>query len=141
MQTRSRRILHYVKGNLGTPFPDHWTPMPSHQTVHTVLLNPASTEYKDVMRKIQATAGGVIMNVQKIERVQNPHLYRLYMEGKLKMDKDNEGNSERQLFHGTEGRNINAINTHGFNRSFGGVHGEYWLRDINYALIINMSPQ
>ena len=40
------------------------------------------------------------------------------------MDKDNGGNNERQLFHGTDAKNISAINTQGFNRSFCGVNGK-----------------
>ena len=47
--------------------------MPSaDMTVHLVPLSQSSTEYQDVLRKVQATAGGV--NIQKIERIQNPHL-------------------------------------------------------------------
>ena len=91
-------------------------------TVHTVTLNPGSTEYQSVLQKVQATARG--RNIQKIERVQNPHLYKSYMVRKQKMDKDNGGNNERQLFHGTDAKNISAINTQGFNRSFCGVHGK-----------------
>ena len=86
-------------------------------TVHTVELSPGSSEYQDVMSKVQATASA--LNVQKIERIQNPHLYQSYMLRKQKMDRDNGGeNSERQLFHGTRGENISRINAQGFNRSF-----------------------
>ena len=103
--------------------------MPSaDMTVHMVPLSKLSLEYKDVMRKFQASTssipGGV--NIQKIERIQNPHLYQCYMVRKQKMDKDIGGNSERQLFHGTEAKNVSHINTQGFNRSFCGVNGK-WL--------------
>ena len=91
-------------------------------TVCTVPLSQGSNEYKDVLRKVQATAGGV--NIQKIERIQNPHLYQSYIVRKQKMDKDLGGNSERQLFHGTDAKNISHINTQGFNRSFCGANGE-----------------
>ena len=96
--------------------------MPVHDsTAHKVQLLPGSPEYQDVVRKFQATAGA--LNIQKIERVQNPHLYQSYMVRKQKMDKDTRANSERQLFHGTDAKNINHINTQGFNRSFCGAHG------------------
>ena len=99
--------------------------MPSADTtVHTVVLSKSSSEYKDVMRKFQATVNGV--NIQKIERIQNPHLYQCYMVRKQKMERDIGGNSERQLFHGTDPKNVSHINTQGFNRSFGLVHGK-WL--------------
>ena len=95
---------------------------PSEKTVCKVQLVPGSSEYQDVLRKMQATVGG--LHVHKIERIQNPHLYQSYMVRKQKMDKDNGGNNERQLFHGTDGKNISHINTQGFNRSFCGAHGE-----------------
>ena len=97
----------------------------SDMTVHTVTLNAGSSEYQNVARKFQSTAGGV--QIQKIERLQNPHLYKQYMVRKQKMDKDNGGNNERQLFHGTDAKNIRAINTQGFNRSFTGLaHGKLY---------------
>lgn len=91
-------------------------------TVHLVPLSQSSSEYQDVVRRFQTTGGGV--NIVKIERVQNPHLYQSYMVRKQKMDKDIGGNSERQLFHGTQSKNITHINTQGFNRSFCGANGE-----------------
>ena len=97
--------------------------MPSpNTTVHTVPLSQSSTEYQDVLRKFQATAGGV--RIHKIERIQNPPLYQSYTVRKQKMDKDIGGNSERQLFHGTDSKNITHINAQGFNRSFCGAHGK-----------------
>ena len=109
----------------GIALPKHWNPMPqSDKTVHLVQLAPGSSEYQDVVRKVQSSGGGI--NVQKIERVQNPHLYQSYLVRKQKMDQDNpRGNNERQLFHGTQHNNIKAINTQGFNRSFCGVHGRH----------------
>ena len=70
--------------------------MPSpDMTVHTVTLVPGSSEYQNVVSKFQASTGG--MHFPKMERVQNPHLYKQYMIRKQKMDKDNGGNNERQL--------------------------------------------
>ena len=91
-------------------------------TVHVVPLSQGSSEYQDVVRKFGATAGGV--NILKIERIQNPHLYKSYMVRKQKMDNDTGKNSERQLFHGTDAKNVTHINTQGFNRSFCGAHGK-----------------
>ena len=110
----------------GIFLPISWAPMPSpDMTVHTVTLVPGSSEYQNVVSKFQASTGG--MHFPKIERVQNPHLYKQYMIRKQKMDKDNGGNNERQLFHGTYAENIRAINTQGFNRSFCGAHGKLQL--------------
>ena len=92
-------------------------------TVHTVTLAPDSSEYQECVRMVHATAAGV--NIQSIERVQNPYLWQAYMVCKQKMDKDNQGgNNERQLFHGTGAKKLSAINTQGFNRNFCGEHGE-----------------
>ena len=97
--------------------------MPAHNsTVHKVRLHTRSLEYQAVVDKFQATAGA--LKIQKIERIQNPHLYQSYLIKKQKMDKDTGGNSERQLFHGTDAKNVNHINTQGFNRSFCGAHGK-----------------
>ena len=96
--------------------------MTSHDmTVHTVTLDQGSSEYQNVASKFQTTGGR--MQIQKIERIQNPHLYKQYKLRKQKMDEDNGGNSEQQLFHGTDAKNIRAINAQGFNRSFCGAHG------------------
>ncbi len=91
-------------------------------TVYLVPLSQTSSEYQDVVRKFQASGGGV--NIVKIERVQNPHQYQSYMVRKQKMDKNTGGNSERQLFHGTDVKNIIHINRLGFNRSFCKTQGE-----------------
>ena len=105
------------------PLPEHWAPMPSpDMTVHTVELAPGSPEYQSVIQKVKETSHG--LRIQKIERVQNPHLYKCYMVRKEKMERDIGGNVERQLFHGTEAKNVKAINTQGFNRSFCGVNGK-----------------
>ena len=107
----------------GIPLPKHWAPMPGPEvTVHKVTLVPDSSEYQTCVRMVHATAAGV--NIQSIQRVQNPYLWQTYMVCKQKMDKDYGRNNERWLFHGTDAKNLLAINTQGFNRSICGVHGE-----------------
>ena len=104
----------------GTALPKHWAPIPG--VIVRVTLTPGSTEYQRVLQKVQATASGV--NIQKIERTQNPYLYKSYMERKQKMDKDEGRSNGRELFHGTNAKNVTAINTQGFVRNFCGVHGK-----------------
>ncbi|XP_068735052.1 protein mono-ADP-ribosyltransferase PARP14-like [Montipora capricornis] len=139
-QNRETITIHRkVKGSdEGNSLPDHWDPMPSPgMTVHSVPIAPGSSEYQTVASKFQLTGGG--SNIKKIERVQNPHLYQSYVVRKQKMDQDNGGNNERQLFHGTDAKNVTAINTQGFNRGFSGVHGValgrgvYFARDASYS--------
>ena len=101
--------------------PSNWDLVPPCQK--TVQLSPASREYQDVNLKFQQTAGSVV--ISSIERIQNPHLYQAYQLRKEKMDKDNGGNNERQLFHGTNPDRAVKINTEGFKSSFAGsVNGE-----------------
>lgn len=60
-----------------------------------------------------------------MERIQNPHLYRLYMTKKTEMDVRNPGGqNEMRLWHGTDINNVQNINSRNFNRSYGGVHGK-----------------
>ena len=91
-------------------------------TVHTVGLSPTSREYQGVASKFHKTASSVA--IVSIERIQNPHLFQSYQLRKEKMDKDNAGNNERQLFHGTNPNSVTKINTQGFNRSFSGLNGK-----------------
>ncbi len=95
--------------------------MPPGTKVQSVKLAPGSEEYQDVMVKFFSTLGDA--NILKIERIQNPVLYQSYMVRKKQMDIETGGNSERQLFHGTDAKKINHINTQGFNRSLCGEHG------------------
>ena len=95
--------------------------------MHTVRLARHSSEFQSVVQEFQKTAGAVA--ISRIERIQNPLLYQSYQLRKQKMDKDNGGNSERQLFHGTASRNVKKINSQGFNRNFSGVaHGKLRLK-------------
>lgn len=111
--------------------PGHWAPMPKQRdgndvTVHTVRLASHSTEFQNVVQAFQRTAGSAV--IRRVERIQNPLLYQAYQLRKQKMDKDNGGNNERQLFHGTASRNVKKINSQGFNRNFSGVaHGKFSL--------------
>ena len=107
--------------------PKNWEPMPRNQagydvTVHMIKLLPTCKEYQDIAIKFHQTASNLM--ISSIERIQNPHLYHAYQLRKEKMDKDNGGNNERQLFHGTSPDSVAKINTQGFNRSFSGTaHG------------------
>ena len=97
------------------------------EDVRVVLLSPGGAEYERVAAKFRS--GGVSANVIRIERIQNPLLYKSYVVRKQRMDKENSGrNNELELWHGARGQNIKSINTHGFNRSFCGVNGKpLWL--------------
>ena len=92
-------------------------------TVHTVKLQSQSSEFQSVVQMFTKTMNSV--TVKRVERIQNPLLYQAYQLRKQKMDKDNGGNNELQLFHGTAYNNVKKINCQGFNRNFSGLaHGK-----------------
>lgn len=63
----------------------------------------------------------------KIERVQNPYLWRNYSIKKQHMEmKNGHQNNERRLFHGTSQPTIDHINHNGFNRSYAGKNGKWF---------------
>ena len=87
-----------------------------------VKLDPTSnpTEYNRVADEIRKTAS---INITKIERVQNPGLYRAYMVKKDQMEQKN-GANEKFLFHGTAQGSWSSINKFGINRSYCGKNGK-----------------
>ena len=98
--------------------------MPSHgQDVHTVSLNKYATEYDRVSKQFYATAKGV--TISKIERIQNPWLYRSYILFKEKMEKNSGTSNERLLFHATSFHCVKSINSGGLKRNLNAAHGEY----------------
>ena len=94
------------------------------EEVQAVPLDTHSKEYENVSNIFYLTAKQK-PTITRIDRLQNPYLFRRYMLRKQKMDKDNGRNNERQLFHGTSSDRTININTQGFNRSFSGEHGEF----------------
>ena len=94
--------------------------MPHPNTfVHIVPLSSNSSEYQDVINKLQATAS--TLNVQKIERIQNPHLYQTYMLKKQKMDQDNGEFRVNDNSSMEPEEKISAVSMHN------GVQPELWL--------------
>ena len=100
--------------------PSHWSQQPATQSVHLVRLQPSSDEFQKGLKHFSAR-GGKSTNIAKIERIQNPALYRAYI---VKKDSMKGAENERQLFHGTREASTVPINTNNFNRSFSGIHGE-----------------
>ena len=121
----------------GVPLPLNWCPQPKESSgnekeVHLVELDPTSnsSEYNKVAEGIRKTAS---ISITKIERVQNPGLYKAYVVKKEQMEQKNGGN-EKLLFHGTAQGSCSSISTFGFNRSFCGKNGK---SSINQNLYLN----
>ena len=91
--------------------------------VHLVPLDLLrdSNEYKKVEDEVRKTSN---VTITKIERVQNPAQYRVYMIRKEQMEQK-KGSNEKILFHGTAVSSCASINKFGFNRSYCGKNGKF----------------
>ena len=114
------------------PRPRTWDRMPVNTKngveirVHLVEISPGTKEYNHVKDSFFKSITGSI-NIVKIQRVQNPGLYRQYVAKKKAVEKHNpHGHQiERLLFHGTDTETCKKINDQGFNRSFAGKNGKF----------------
>ena len=111
--------------------PHFWAPQPrlidgAPARVAMVNILPGNPEYQHVASMFYSTGGNG--NIVTIERVQNLPLYKQYTMHRQEVENTNcrtglKNHNERQLFHGTKGCNVRAINLQGFNRSFCGRNG------------------
>ncbi|KAK2181573.1 hypothetical protein NP493_393g05033 [Ridgeia piscesae] len=116
--------------------PSHWSPMGGDEHVKLVPLQPSSQEYKDVESSFLSTAQQSVNAVKKIERVQNPSLYRQYTLRKEELAKRSKHPStiERSLWHGTSANAITSINNGGFNRSYCGKNATVFGQGVYFAV-------
>lgn len=88
-----------------------------------------ANEYKKVADEVLKTSS---ITITKIQRVQNPTLYRVYMVRKDQMEQK-KGSNERTLFHGTAEGSCASINKTGFNRSYCGKNGKLQLEFTKFT--------
>ncbi|KAK9969248.1 hypothetical protein ABG768_027441 [Culter alburnus] len=113
--------------------PQNWDAMAPDQLFQRFNLQPTSTEYKEVLGLFQATCPN--NNVSKIERIQNPGMWKNYQNNKSVMEKKNgHQNNEKRLFHGTNEQTIGHINKSGFNRSYAGKNAAAYGNGTYFAL-------
>nr|XP_048310122.1 protein mono-ADP-ribosyltransferase PARP14-like [Myodes glareolus] len=120
-----------------TEIPSNWSDM-RQKTLLVVSLQTSDPEYIMVANKFQQTCRKFV--IEKIERIQNPALWKKYQANKKIMDEKNgHERNEKQLFHGTEASSILHLNSHGFNRSYAGKNatcygkGTYFAVDASYS--------
>ena len=113
--------------SLVVPLPSYWIPQPKdyngkEKTVHLYQLHPINNtmEYQRVESHFKKSCSNHIV---KIERVQNPALYRTYSICKQSMDEE-KGSNEKWLFHRIPGENCHHVNHTGFDRDFHGRSGK-----------------
>ena len=121
----------------GVPLPLNWYVQPKNSSgtekdVYLVELDPTNNpiEYNKIAEGIRKTAS---ITITKIERVQNPGLYKAYVVKKDQMEQKN-GANEKLLFHGTAQESCSSISTFGFNRSYCWKNGK---SSINQNLYLN----
>ncbi|KAF6120826.1 poly(ADP-ribose) polymerase family member 14 [Phyllostomus discolor] len=117
--------------------PAHWCDM-KQQCVRLVELSPGHAEYDEVANVFNQTCSN--FKIEKIERIQNPHLWKVYQTQKKNMDEKN-GNTknERLLFHGTDANSLPYINKNGFNRTYAGKNATAYGKGTYFAVHANYS--
>ncbi|KAM9804519.1 poly(ADP-ribose) polymerase family member 14-related sequence 1 [Neosynchiropus ocellatus] len=117
--------------------PDHWDLMPTNSTCHRVPLQVGTPEHTEVLKLFQATCR---LSVLKIERIQNPALWKsLEIKKKVMEQKNGHQNNEKRLFHGTTAESVANINEEGFNRSFAGKNAANFGNGVYMAVSASYS--
>uniref|UniRef100_C3Y5X5 Poly [ADP-ribose] polymerase n=1 Tax=Branchiostoma floridae TaxID=7739 RepID=C3Y5X5_BRAFL len=132
-----------MRADTGAGMPAGWDPQPTDprtgtpQLCHLVTLVLNSAEYNTVTSKLLPTT----LNIQKIERVQNPTLWKQYCVQREKIcQKNPTRQNEQELWHGSLAESCVKISHHGFNRSYAGMNatafgkGTYFARDPSYSV-------
>ncbi|XP_027630021.1 protein mono-ADP-ribosyltransferase PARP14 isoform X2 [Tupaia chinensis] len=117
---------------LEVDLPSHWTDM-QQQDLCVVQLQPSHPEYNNVASKFNQTCSN--FHIEKIERIQNPHLWSKYQTMKKTMDaKNGQTMNEKLLFHGTDADSLPKVNGRGFNRSYAGKNATAYGQGTYFAV-------
>ncbi|KAL1275251.1 hypothetical protein QQF64_034874 [Cirrhinus molitorella] len=120
--------------------PDHWDKALTPETGYKrVPLQSTSAEYIKIRELFNRTLVG--FRFLKVERIQNKALWEVYQWQKDCMKKNNGGRdvAEKQLFHGTDSKHLDAICLNNFDWRICGTHGtaygkgSYFARDAKYS--------
>ncbi|KAM9851030.1 poly(ADP-ribose) polymerase family member 14-related sequence 1 [Aulostomus maculatus] len=116
----------------GQDVPEHWDTMPVNTTSLRVDIKSGTTEHTEILNLFQATCK---LTVLKIERIQNPVLWKSLQIKKRDMEVRNDHqNNEKRLFHGTMEATVAIINERGFNRSFAGMNAAHYGNGTYFAV-------
>jgi poly [ADP-ribose] polymerase 10/14/15 len=133
----------------GIACPPNWAPPDPLDPYRKITLTDRDKEYKAVEQNARRLGRGSLNRIVKIERVENPNLWKLYMVTKENMTRAN-GNTvenERLLWHGTASDSIVNICAGGFNRAYCGKNatmfgnGVYFAKDFAYSAQDTYSPK
>ncbi|NXO38877.1 PAR12 polymerase, partial [Locustella ochotensis] len=120
--------------------PSHWdaSALPDFGYKAVVISN-TSSEYNGIKQLFHQTMKNY--SILKIQRIQNPSLWKVFQWQKEKMKKENGGKEvqEKQLFHGTDVHSMKMTCTQNFDWRICGSNGSnygkgsYFARDAQYA--------
>ncbi|XP_042562710.1 protein mono-ADP-ribosyltransferase PARP12 isoform X2 [Clupea harengus] len=120
--------------------PTHWDKALTPETGYKrVTLQSSSKEYMEILTLFNTTMRG--FNIVSIERVQNKALWEVFQWQKDLMKKNSGGRTvaEKQLFHGTDSKHVDAICHNNMDWRICGTHGtaygkgSYFARDAKYS--------
>uniref|UniRef100_A0A3B3YSQ8 Poly (ADP-ribose) polymerase family, member 12a n=1 Tax=Poecilia mexicana TaxID=48701 RepID=A0A3B3YSQ8_9TELE len=120
--------------------PDHWDKTQIPPTGFSRVAVPlTSDEFQKLEALFRTTLRG--FDIIKIERIQNKALWEVFQWQKAQMKNNNSGREveEKQLFHGTDSKHIDAICLNNFDWRICGVNGtaygkgSYFARDAKYS--------
>ncbi|XP_014884327.1 poly [ADP-ribose] polymerase 12 isoform X1 [Poecilia latipinna] len=123
-----------------SPVPDHWDKTQIPPTGFSRVAVPlTSDEFQKLEALFRTTLRG--FDIIKIERIQNKALWEVFQWQKTQMKNNNRGREveEKQLFHGTDSKHIDAICLNNFDWRICGVNGtaygkgSYFARDAKYS--------
>ncbi|XP_036907370.1 protein mono-ADP-ribosyltransferase PARP14 [Sturnira hondurensis] len=123
-------VQRLTKSEVGSPA--HWCDM-TQQDVLLVELPPSHPEYNKVASVFSQTCSN--FKIEKIERIQNPRLWKAYQTQKKNMDEKNgHVKNEKLLFHGTDADSLPHVNKNGFNRSYAGKNATAFGKGTYFAV-------
>ncbi|NWI94747.1 PAR12 polymerase, partial [Pitta sordida] len=104
-----------------------------------VVISSVTSEYNKIKELFHQTMKNY--SILKLQRIQNPSLWKVFQWQKEKMKKENGGKEvqEKLLFHGTNVADMDAICTWNFDWRFCGSNGtnygmgSYFSRDASYS--------
>ncbi|XP_061050236.1 protein mono-ADP-ribosyltransferase PARP14 isoform X2 [Eubalaena glacialis] len=132
---KSLPVGRHTKSEVEIPL--YWSDM-KQQKVCVVELQPDNSEYKTVASKFNETCADFI--IEKIERIQNPELWKHYQTKKNNMDaKNGQLINEKLLFHGTDADSVTLVNGKGFNRSYAGKNATVFGKGTYFAVSAHYS--
>ncbi|XP_048011929.1 protein mono-ADP-ribosyltransferase PARP12-like [Megalobrama amblycephala] len=120
--------------------PEHWDKALTPETGYMrVSLQSTAGEYIKIKELFNRTMRG--FSILNIDRIQNKALWEVFQWQRDCMKKNNRGKdvAEKQLFHGTDRKHVDAICKNNFDWRICGTHGtaygkgSYFARDAKYS--------